>query len=510
MPIREEQVVSPMEAQCACHQVTTGYCRSIEYGMLSGFCAVSTADCPPTTHVFVSSYDLSTSSKDLSGSAFVASMMGLSCRLCPNTQVVMGSCVDSVTRQFLGCALEAQDCVHQQSSNSGGDPDLQPEFVSAWHAVPAEHQCVLTTQGRVGECRSTQNDEDSNLSSFCTSPSHDDNSCPTGYQHSDTHVDHCTILADTTTGMPTTYGSCTSSTTSGSPRHRCVWDKSECDPKTEVWQPPSAPNKQPTTPSTNKKGEDGNADRQCWCEDVSLGACGIRHQSLTSSNSMVYHCAVSTQACDDPTTYVPSYQVAANPHLYLTIHGESVQDACALCPPGAREPFLPHVTTTTATPTESPNTTTTTESVLDNPLVTERPEYGSKQPSQPSIPGPPNDSNNLNSSGTSATTTDNDMRVSGGVVFGLIGLVVIMTLLFLLFYRRRRITTVVNDQLCCPEYNDNEHDIETQRFRNKRSQKNDGHDEREVYETRMSARSDVPLPPSLSPKLSHDTVLSIS
>ena len=298
---------------------------------LNSFCAVTSRDCPKTTHQWMSARDfqevskISADDRRSSGSNGNGGVTAtFQCRLCnessikkekqqqpykpPNSYVAApGACQDTKTLSFIGCAMESTDCeddvrVLPNTTNSTTTTTTTTNtiFVSSQQLYQQGLVCPIEKTYNWGECTSTGDKiECTNQAESCYYDFRFEKSQPPN--------NHCTMYHNTKTTMPTYFSYC-------SPRIdndnrdwkeiRCVWDQSECDTSTERWEEAKIPN---------------NAwFPGCLCEDVLTGVCkeekkeNKNEQSTNTDNSYYYYCAVSAKGCTHPSSYIPQRLLASN------------------------------------------------------------------------------------------------------------------------------------------------------------------------------------------------------
>ncbi|KAL7565903.1 hypothetical protein ACA910_021489 [Epithemia clementina (nom. ined.)] len=287
------------DSSCHCHDVATGLCQAkAEAGTTADdFCAVSSADCPPETHDFVTALALLEQQQQSSS--------WLQCRLCPDTRYRVGACVNSVTHEFLQCAKEAWECQDlaslEEDSTSPFSSQLDAaQFVSAVHQVSnseGQPQACFTQDLRLG-LYFQQEQQESVVQSGSTTT--------TTTRTTFTYFGQCqNVTGGDNNNIETTTS-------------RCVWDGMECDfASGEEWKIPPRPSSRSSSSATEP------LPLACLCEDVYTGACEYAPG--------LYHCAVSPQACDDPTTYVRAWDVSNNSNTsYRDAFGQVLD--CRLCP----------------------------------------------------------------------------------------------------------------------------------------------------------------------------------
>lgn len=365
---------------CHCEDVPTGVCYKYDPNTHSpasqdlltpenSFCAVSQDDCP-SDHQWMAARDFLKSNKAI-----------YQCRLC-DAQTIQGAypagaCLSSTAGHYDACALESIDCDDGSTFVSSAQLEQQGLF------CPIEHTQNWGICGSLEDKVECTNKMDSCLYNFRFEQS-DNLECNIHFSES---------------GLPTYFPYCSPRTDNDEKDWRdvrCVWDRAECDKATERWEEVRLPN---------------DAWFQgCTCEDVLTGVC----QDPSTGD---YHCGVSAQACEDPSSYV----------LQRDLQAQGIDMECRLCSPTSRPPPPP-----TFSPVPPPST-----APVSIPPPTFRPTFAlpspTKMPSNPTTKSPTvptawpnvqelskNESNDLSQGAIIG------IAIAGAVVCGLI--VVIVTL----------------------------------------------------------------------------------
>lgn len=270
-PISAEGLLA-WSAPCFCGAVPTGVCYAGARPDASSYCAVSASDCLSGTEEFMSANDFDS----LDDAPFT-------CRLCDRKQDTYkaGACKDSSGR-LTQCVMESTDC-DSSSETYVNSVNLLKDYGVICDAefIPSYGECTSEVLDKHVQC--------TNKATSCRSAQN--------FVRKST----CGLYADAVREYPTFFGHCTPhSGVRDWKDDRCVWDATECHPTEEYFVSATAPS---------------SFQRNCQCEHVKVGAC---EHSLGQ-----YHCAVSPNACENPSTYIPN----------RNFESKQITLECALCAP---------------------------------------------------------------------------------------------------------------------------------------------------------------------------------
>jgi len=262
---------------CKCHDVHVGLCYPTslsvdEITSENSYCATGAWDCREGTHAFLTATDVHFLPVDMQ------------CRLCQDTDLKGGACVDTVNQNVQQCALESSTCPSSSEFLSSRQLDNREDR-------NARVQCSSPLKTKLGACASSLDDAD------CVA--HED-AC--WYSHKFEKRDKCNLMENEETNYPTYFGSCHNKPDEKNyvRKERCVWASEDCDDTLELYRAARVPN---------------NWWEGCTCENVKLGAC------VEEENNASY-CAVSARACSPGDTFVRALDFAS--------HGLDGLD-CRLC-----------------------------------------------------------------------------------------------------------------------------------------------------------------------------------
>jgi len=379
---------------CECNDIPTGICYLDDIFPItadSSFCAVGEYDCPDS-YSFMNATTLMN----------LKEKMPRSCTLCRQVDIIeakmqhenvveAGGCY--IGDVFQKCALESTECPSGTTFKSSVE-------VRQLNQVPCPADEIVT-----GKCTSSMEQID------CTGNAE---GCflPVKFEKNEV----CTVHSNKETNVASMYGMCRESSAEGGNwrKHRCVWKKSECVEKIEIYWHARQP--------------EGDWLEACQCEHTQTGGCAYSNGFET-----LYYCAVTELGCADPSSYLTSFEMNA------------IGQTCMLCQPkrdrGSDPTFhpttsghgniisnngkIPEKPTISPTPSPTPRPT---------PLPTPRP---TSRPTPRPTQSPITHSNEENT--FASTQTDSKVVFSyTGLIYAVVAIIVVVPITVLITRRSMR------------------------------------------------------------------------